>query len=40
MTARYLEGLSWREMTGRFYLSESRLYQLHRKALKMLEDGF
>lgn len=39
LSARYLEGLSWREMAGRFSLSESRLYGLHRKALALLEDA-
>ncbi|MBQ7146641.1 MAG: sigma-70 family RNA polymerase sigma factor [Lachnospiraceae bacterium] len=38
LSLRYLEGLSWREMTDPLALSESSLYQLHRKALAMLEQ--
>jgi DNA-directed RNA polymerase specialized sigma24 family protein len=39
LSARYLEGLNWREMADRFSLSESRLYQLHRMALALLENA-
>ena len=38
LSLRYLEGLSWREMTDHLALSESSLYQLHRKALALLEQ--
>ena len=40
LSLRYLEGLSWREMTDHFSLSESSLYQLHRMALELLEKSY
>ena len=38
LALRYFQGLSWREMTDCLALSESSLYQLHRKALALLEE--
>ena len=37
LRARYVDGLSWDEVSGRFLISESVTYSLHKKAISELE---
>lgn len=37
LRARYIEGLSWDEVCGRFLISESLTYSLHKKAISELD---
>ena len=37
LRARYLDGLSWDEVCGRFLISESLTYSLHKKAISELD---
>ena len=37
LRARYIDGLSWDEVCGRFLISESLTYSLHKKAISELD---